>query len=300
VTFPRDASTGGLNERGPVSRPVVLLVRYGEMSLKSPYVRRQLEDRLASNTHEMFASSGVECVVRRERGRLWVHADDEPAAIRLLRRVFGIVSISPAAETTSDLESLTKFVADYARLRLEAGTTFAIRAHRSGQHPYTSQDLARVLGQAVRDAIPGVAVNLGAPDWTIQVEVRGPRAYVFHEIVDGPGGLPLGSQGEVYAVAQDEAGMVATWLIMRRGCRAKVAGREPFVAALRLWDPRLDAFEHVAEAALEKLAADKGAPLVLSTRERSMRKGGRPFRMDPLAGLSDEDVEALARRVREA
>jgi len=279
---------------------VVLLVRYGEMSLKSPYVRRQLEDRLASNAHEMFAASGVECVVRRERGRLWVHADDEPAAIRLLRRVFGIVSISPAMESTSDLESLTKFVADYARARLKPGMTFAIRAQRSGQHPYTSQDLARVLGQAVRDAIPGVVVNLGAPDRTIHVEVRGPRAYVFHEIVDGPGGLPLGSQGEVYAVAQDEAGMVATWLVMRRGCRAKVAGREPFVAALRRWDPRLDAFERVAGTQLSALAAEKGVPLVSPTRESPVRSGGEPFRIAPLAGLSAAEVEALARNVREA
>jgi len=278
---------------------VVLLVRYGEMSLKSPYVRRQLEDRLASNAHEMFAASGVECVVRRERGRLWVHANDEPEAIRLLQRVFGIVSISPAMETKSDLDSLTEFVADDARLRLEQGMTFAIRAHRSGQHPYTSQDLARVLGQAIRDALPGVAVNLGAPDRTIHVEVRGPRAYVFHGIVDGPGGLPLGSQGEVYSIAQDEEGMVATWMIMRRGCRAKVAGREPFLAALRRWDPRLDTLDHVAGAKLAELAADKGVPLVWSTQEHSMRTSRGPFRLDPLAGLTDHEVHALALRILE-
>jgi thiamine biosynthesis protein ThiI len=279
---------------------VVLLVRYGEMSLKSPYVRRQLEDRLASNAHEMFAASGVECVVRRERGRLWVHADDEPAAIRLLRRVFGIVSISPATETTSDLDSLTKSVADYARLCLKPGMTFAIRAHRSGQHPYTSQDLARVLGQAVRNAIPGVTVKLDAPDRTIHVEVRGPRAYVFHEIMDGTGGLPLGSQGEVYALAHDDAGMVATWLIMRRGCRAKVAGHAPVVAALRRWDPQLKTLQHVEEAELAALAADKRIPLVLPTRVPSPGNDRRVFLMNPLAGLSDEEVQALARRVRES
>jgi len=279
---------------------VVLLVRYGEMSLKSPYVRRQLEDRLASNAHEMFAAAGVECVIRRERGRLWVHADDEVAAVRLLGRVFGIVSISPAMEASSDLETLAKFVGDYGRLWLKRDMTFAIRAQRSGQHPYTSQDLARVLGQVVRDAIPGVTVNLDAPDRTIHVEVRGPRAYVFHEIMDGPGGLPLGSQGEVYALANDDAGMVATWLIMRRGCRAKVAGHAPRVAALRRWDPQLKTLEHVEEAELSALAADKRVPLVLPTRVPSPGSGGGVFRMYPLAGLSDGEVQALARRVRES
>src|SRR3990172_11446756 len=111
--------------------------------------------------------------------------------------------------------------------------TFAIRPRRSGEHPYTSQDLARVLGQAVRDAIPRVSVDLGAPDRTIHVEVRGPPAYRFHEIADGPGGLPIGSQGEVLAAAEAETGVVATWLVMRRGGRPRVAGREPLVGALR-------------------------------------------------------------------
>lgn len=277
---------------------MVLLVRYGEMSLKSPYVRRQLEDRLASNAHEMFAADGVECVIRRERGRLWVHADDEAAGIRLLRRVFGIVSISPAMESTSDLESLTKFVTDDARVQLRRGMTFAIRAHRSGTHPYTSQDLARVLGQAVRDAVPGVTVNLDAPDQTIHVEVRGPRAYVFREIVEGPGGLPLGSQGIVYSSADDAAGMVATWLIMRRGCRARVAGREPFLAALRRWDPRIELIGAMTEAQMAQLAADKHTPLVIATFAIERPRGGALL-LSPLTGLSDHEVEHLARRVRE-
>jgi hypothetical protein len=178
--------------------------------------------------------------------------------------------------------------------------TFAIRAHRSGQHPYTSQDLARVLGQAVRNAIPGVTVKLDAPDRTIHVEVRGPRAYVFHEIMDGPGGLPLGSQGEVYALANVDAGMVATWLIMRRGCRAKVAGHAPVVAALRRWDPQLKTLQHVEEAELAALAADKRIPLVLPTRVPSPGNDRGVFLMYPLAGLSDGEVQALARRVRES
>lgn len=277
---------------------MVLLVRYGELSLKSPYVRRQLEDRLAANVQDMFAANGVECVVRMERGRVFVHAEDEAAAVRLLRRVFGIVSISAAKETTSDLEPLTKFVADYARALLEPGMTFAIRPQRSGQHPYTSRDLARILGQAVRDAVPGVAVDLDAPDREIGVEVRERRAYAFHETVDGPGGLPLGSQGEVLAAAEDEAGMVATWLIMRRGCRARVAGREPFLAALRKWDPRLEALPETSIESLTGRATQEGIPIVLPSSEAI--GGESPFRLDPLAAFADVDRRSIADRIRNA
>src|SRR2546422_5372069 len=189
----------------------------------------------------MFAANGVECVVKVVRGRVFVHAEDEAAAVRLLRRVFGIVSVSPAKEVKSDLETLTREVVAYAKDVLRPGTSFAIRARRSGEHPYTSQEFAKVAGKAIQDAIPGLAVNLSAPNHEIHVEIRGPRAYLFREIVGGPGGLPLGSQGEVLAVIRDEADLVAAWLLMRRGGPAPGAGPAPLLAALRRWDPRLEA-----------------------------------------------------------
>ena len=278
---------------------MVLLVRYGELSLKSPYVRRQLEDRLAANVQDMFAANGVECVVKVARGRVFVHAEDEATALRLLRRVFGIVSVSPAKEASSDLKTLAKEVVEYARGILTSAMSFAIRPRRSGQHPYTSQELARVLGQAVRDAVPGATVDLDAPDREIHVEVRGPRAYVFHEVVGGPGGLPLGSQGTALAVAEDDVGMAATWLAMRRGCRPRVAGREPFLAALRAWDPKLASMEPMPVPSLLRLAAEKGEPLVLPSIEGLATGDATPLVLCPLVGLSGDEVAALARRIRD-
>jgi len=278
---------------GVGSSPVVLLVRYGELALKSAYVRRALEDRLAANVRTMFAVNGVECVVKVERGRLFVHAEDEAAALRLLGRVFGIVSISPANEGKSDLEALTSHVVDYARGVLATGDSFAIRARRSGQHPYTSQELARVLGRAIQDAILGLAVDLDAPDLAIHVEVRGPRAYVFHEVVEGPGGLPLGSQGDVSAVAGDEDGMVAVWLLMRRGCRVRVAGPDTVVAPLQKWDPSLerDTFEATAGG---------GVPLPGPTAAYVNDRGENSLTLAPLGGLPRARILALAQRIRNA
>jgi len=278
---------------------VVLLVRYGELSLKSPYVRRQLEDRLAANVHEMFAAGGVECLVKFERGRLFVHADDEGAALRLLRSVFGIVSVSPAKESSSDLGTLTSHVVVLARDSLHGGMSFAIRARRSGEHPYTSRELATVLGKAVQDAIPGLAVDLDSPDCELHVEVRGPRAYVFQVIVEGAGGLPLGSQGKAFALVEDDAGLVAAWLMMRRGCRLRVAGGSELARALRRWDPKLEVIDVRTEAQLLELASQKGMPLVLATEGADGEAaGGRPFVLRPLSGLSSADLERLAAAVR--
>ena len=280
---------------------VVLLVRYGEIALKSRFVRRQLEDLLASNIRDLFAANALECIVRAERGRVFVHVDDEPAALRLLRRVFGIVSISPAKEFPSDLEGLTAAVVAYARGLLASGRSFAIRARRSGEHPYTSQELARVLGRAVQDAITGLAVDLDEPDVELFVEVRGPKAYVFCKIVPGTGGLPLGSQGTVLAAVEDEEGLVAAWLAMRRGCRAIVAGRDGLVETLRRWDPKLVAVEPRPTPELLALAAEKGlGGVVVPAWEQAGSGGGGPMLLRPLIGMTEDEIRTLSLIIGEA
>src|SRR3989337_700412 len=82
--------------------PVVLLVRFGEIALKSRFVRRQLRDRLVANIQDRFAAEGVECVTESDEARVYVHTADPPQARGLLARVFGIVSMSPATETRTD------------------------------------------------------------------------------------------------------------------------------------------------------------------------------------------------------
>src|SRR3990170_4561160 len=123
--------------------PVVLLVRFGEIALKSRFVRRQLRDRLVANIQDMFAAEGVECVTEADEARVYVHTADIERARGILGRVFGVVSMSPATETHADLSSLTAAVLLEAGRALHPGISFALRVRRTGSHPFTSQDLAR-------------------------------------------------------------------------------------------------------------------------------------------------------------
>src|SRR5436309_15640930 len=83
-------------------RTMVLLVRFGELALKSRFVRRQLRDRLVANIQDLFAAEGIECLTRADYGRIYVAVDDVPAASAALKRVFGIVSFRTAQETPRD------------------------------------------------------------------------------------------------------------------------------------------------------------------------------------------------------
>ena len=284
---------------------MVLLVRFGELALKSRFVRRQLRDRLVANIQDLFAAEGVECITEADEARVYVHVDDVAKAHTILGRVFGIVSLSPATEVHSDLDSLRKAVLSEASRGLSPGQSFALRIRRVGTHSFTSQDLARELGDEVRRAHPDVRVNLTLPDVEIHVEVRHNRAFVFREIWPGPGGLPLGSQGRALAVVQDEAGLVAAWMGMKRGCRIAVATSDGQGVAepLRKWDVRLKVLGLPADGNLGEIVRIARAEAVfLGTRwETFDPKNRTPLDVpifEPVIGLRDEEIGRLAARIR--
>jgi len=195
---------------------VTLLVRYGEIGLKGRPIRRQFENILLGNIHRALSWAGIEHRTDRQRGRLYVDADDDDAALAVLQDVFGIVSVSPAIETSADLPAIASAAASFAS-HIPPGESFAVRATRTGSHDFTSQDVGVAAGQAVVDTT-GAPVDLNVPDGEIGIEVRDNYAFAFDVSVDGPGGLPYGSQGSTVAVVHDEDDLQAAWLMMRRGC----------------------------------------------------------------------------------
>ena len=287
---------------------MVLLVRFGEIALKSRYVRRQLRDRLVANIQDLFAADGVECVTEADEARIYVSVDEPERARRILGRVFGVVSVSPAVEGHGDLETLKRLAVDEARAAgLAAGKTFAVRPRRVGSHPFTSQDLGREIGGAILDAVPGAKVNLTAPAVEVHVEVRENRGFVFHEFWAGPGGLPLGSQGRALALVGNEAGLVAAWMGMKRGCRIVVAAPSGSQEgeALRPWQPGMKTLELEGTDHLEELVrVSRAGALFVGTRGKDFDPAHRPRVsvpvFEPVVGLTDDEIADLARRIRAA
>jgi thiamine biosynthesis protein ThiI len=286
---------------------VVVLVRFGELALKSRFVRRQLRDRLVANIQDRFAAEGAECVTEADEARIYVHTPDVERARGLLARVFGIVSMSPALEASADLPALRDLAVSEASRALTPGATFAVRPRRVGTHPFTSQDLARDLGAAILAASPGARVNLAAPEVAIYVEVRRNRGFVFREIWPGPGGLPLGSQGRGLGFVDQERGMVAAWMGMKRGCRVAVAApaEDDSVTALRRWDTHLKVLRASGPEQLGDLVRIARADAVfLGTPWRAFDPATRPRLpvpvFEPTIGMLDEEVADLARRIRSA
>lgn len=193
----------------------VLIIRFSEIALKSPRVRRWMISRLRRNLQEALKAKGVEGRVEESWERLFVWTDDLERAAEASGRVFGVKSLSPAvAFEYMDLEDLVERAAAWAEERVR-GRRFAVRARREKSLPFTSMDIMVKLGERLRG--PG-RVDLESPEVTVNVEVRGRMAYLFTEVIGGPGGLPLGTQGRALSLISggyDSA--VSSWYVMRRG-----------------------------------------------------------------------------------
>jgi thiamine biosynthesis protein ThiI len=200
----------------------VIIVRYGELALKSTGVRNWYERTLVNNISAMLEHRDVPFSrISREWGRIFIESDDIQAA-KAAADVFGVVSTSFAQVTDASIESAGALCARLADGLITEGQSFAIRARRTGNHVFSSRDVGMKCGDAVWAMLEskGItpSVDLTDPDREIFVEMRQTRAYVFTETINGVGGLPLGTQGKMISLVSGGIDSpVSTWLMMKRG-----------------------------------------------------------------------------------
>ena len=218
----------------------VILARYSEIGLKSRPVRKRFEMQLRDNMVNMLIRDRVEALVTADGSRFYITADNADDAARSLRKVFGISSLSVAETCTSDMNDICATAAKYSKPRIKKGQSFAVRARREGEHPYTSMELGKEAGSAIYLANDGLKVDLTDPDVIFYIEVRNNKAYVFDSYIRSHAGLPLGSQGKVIAEVNDGRGLLSAWLMMKRGCRVIVRGNYE-INLLEAFDPSLKA-----------------------------------------------------------
>jgi len=147
----------------------LVLVRVGELTVKRGWTRMEMERLLLRAVREAAEECGGARVTR-EPGRVYAWGDVD-CLKRVLSRVFGVKSVSPAHvvkfSTPAEIaEAAARLWGDVVR-----GRRFAVRVHRVGSHGFTSRDVAAEVGAALVSA--GGRVDLENPEVELYVEVRG-------------------------------------------------------------------------------------------------------------------------------
>lgn len=203
-----------------VEEQTVVMVRYGELFLKSEPVKRHFIGLLIRNIRRSLDAEGLSFRYETPRGRILIYGEEPLKIASEVSRIFGVVDVNVATITGNTPKELMNAAGTLGRNNLKAGMRFAVRAKRQkGTGGPDSQELGRVIGGVLLDDQPAAIVDLRHPTYEVFVEARENGGFVYDHRLTAPGGLPFGTQGN--ALGLISAGIdspVASWMMMKRGC----------------------------------------------------------------------------------
>jgi adenylyl- and sulfurtransferase ThiI len=209
---------------------VVVVRTGGEIGIKSKPVRRMYENLVLKTIRGILKDEGISFSrIWRTAGRIYINTEEGERAARRVAKVFGVSSTSPGVSASSELENIVRTGTEIAQKSLRLGT-FAVRCRRTGSHPYSSVQVAALLGESIRGLGKNLKVDLTNPQQMINVEIRDELAIIYVLSIRGPDGFPVGTQEMLLGIVDETVDSVlASWCMMKRGAQLKalvIEGRE--------------------------------------------------------------------------
>lgn len=200
------------------------LIKYAEIGIKGNN-RYLFEEALVQQIKYALKRCDGEFQVTRTQGRIYVYALSEfdyDETVDNLKTVFGISGICPVVPLEDEgFEKLSGDIVHYMNeVYPDKQMTFKVQARRARKnYPMDSMELNRKLGEVILDAFPEIRVDVHQPDVMLHVEIR-EKIYIYSEIIPGPGGMPVGSNGKAMLLLSGGIDSpVAGYMIAKRGVK---------------------------------------------------------------------------------
>ena len=206
----------------------LVLIRYGEVWLKSQKVKIRMLKYLMSNIKNMLLKKEIpfhKYQLSKDSSRVFFFFDNKDlgSALEVIQKAFGVHSYSPALRTSNKLENITERTIEVGKEIFSVGDSFALRVKRSGTHEYSSLDVAQIVGKEVIEHFKdyNLKVNLSNPNKKIFIEIRDDFSYIFTDIYETPwGGLPIEPRKNVLVMDVGRVeDIISGFLLMRRGSK---------------------------------------------------------------------------------
>lgn len=198
------------------------LIKYAEIGIKGKN-RYLFEDALVNQIKYALRRCEGSFQVSKTQGRIYVDAlteFDYEETVENLQTVFGISGICPVVYVEDQgFEQLCREVVSYMdTVYPDKHRTFKVFARRARKnYPLDSTQLNAELGAAILDAFPEFKVDVHHPQIELYVEIR-EKIYLYSEVIPGPGGLPLGTNGKgMLLLSGGIDSPVAGYMVAKRG-----------------------------------------------------------------------------------
>lgn len=268
----------------------IVIIRYSEISLKGNN-RIVFEKRLIDNIKDCLKKNKVKYEkIERLRGRIIIFAEQE---LNCLKYVFGISSFSPALKLEPEIKEIEKTVSKI--IENKKFRSFRVSAQRLNKNfSLTSPEIERTIGSFMCEKF-NKKVSLKNFDLEIGIEILD-KAYVFTERVKGLNGLPVGVEGKVVSLIEDENSLLASLLMMKRGCFViPVSLKKTDIDLIKKFaygfEPELIIIKSIEE--LDEVSKENNARAVVvgQTFETFKELNIKAMVLRPLVGLDKKEIK---------
>ena len=200
----------------------IILVRFGEIVLKG--LNRPIFEQKLINNIKKALDGGQDFFIRRSQARIFVEPKNDQVdfekTVDVLRKVFGIVSLSIVYKVASDLDVIgaTAIEVTSRILNNNEFKTFKVETKRGDKKfALKSPEISAEIGGRILDVHTNLTVNVTKPDFIVYLEVR-EFTYIYSEIIPAYGGMPVGSNSRAMLLLSGGIDSpVAGWMIAKRG-----------------------------------------------------------------------------------
>jgi len=208
----------------------IIILHYSEIYLKSPYVKKQFEKVLQQRIVYKLKSLGLQKTkIQWRSNSIWIYGSFSRESILYLTETFGISYSTPALLCQSTIpsirESLNKLSEIIQTVNPKTYRVVAKKDKRIALSHYSVE-------YEVASFFPNWKVDLKQPEFTIYLDLKTKSCSIYFEKIQGPGGLPYGTQGKVVClVSKGIDSPVAAYLMAKRGCELILLhfGTEPIL-----------------------------------------------------------------------
>lgn len=176
----------------------VISVSLGEVALKGlnrGYFENKLEKHIRNITKQYGSPKTY-----REQGKMYIEAEERYISqiIKALKKVFGIVYISPCIRIDKNMESIehAALVALGEAIEENNIKTFKVETRRVDKSfPLKSPEVSREIGAILLQNIENISVDVHNPEVYLYIDIKD-RCYIYTERIKAYGGLPVGTNGK--------------------------------------------------------------------------------------------------------
>lgn len=196
-----------------------ILIRYGEISTKGRNRQQFVEKLRKSIKAALHSFPKIKIQADRDRTYILLNGENSSEIIKILQKIFGIRSFSPAIKVERDMEKIKEASYQLFLTLFKGNQTFKISAKRADRSfEFDTDEINHLLGAHLLKNFPGLKVDVRNPDINLQVEIRSEAAYLSSETIPGAGGLPFGSCGKAMLMLSGGIDSpVAGFMSMKRG-----------------------------------------------------------------------------------